>query len=382
MLTTRTGSCVALSCPATPDVHQQHHHQQQQQQQHQQHQVKKLFETWPVKGRKVFALEAEVRPEVACCSCGGVGGGGGGGGFERRARLLPEPMSDVCPYPLQGNLPVTSSSSSSSDSSSSSRPSSSSSSGVGESSTSTVDVVGGGVPSVCRQPQQVEPVGTVATAAAIRCCRSTMDSCYSLDLERIVNTVNRLDACGWYYGQLSWQQATDLLRSQPVGTFLLRDSSDPMFLFALSVQTERGPTSVRIHYGDGQFKLDAETTLFGAMPLFDCVVQLVDYYVQLVGQSDKSKAHVWLDDSGRRDLPVRLSRPLYCRVPRLQHLSRLAINRRVNQAAAAASSTSATSGGHHHHHQHPVRTPLQRLAATDLLPKSLLTYIGEYPYQR
>ena len=86
---------------------------------------------------------------------------------------------------------------------------------------------------------------------------------YSLDYERIASTVTKLEESGWYYGQLSWQQATDLLKGKQVGTFLIRDSSDSMYLFALSVQTERGPTSIRIHYCNGQFKLDAEDLLVG-----------------------------------------------------------------------------------------------------------------------
>jgi len=176
---------------------------------------------------------------------------------------------------------------------------------------------------------------------------------YSLDYERIASTVTKLEESGWYYGQLSWQQATDMLKGKQVGTFLIRDSSDSMYLFALSVQTERGPTSIRIHYCNGQFKLDAEDLLVGNMPLFDCVVKLVDYYVKL-SQTDKAKAHVWLDVSGRRDRPIQICRPLYHRVPQLQHLCRLVLNGQV---------------------------PIQRINQLNL-PKSLETFLRNYPYER
>lgn len=179
-----------------------------------------------------------------------------------------------------------------------------------------------------------------------------MDSS-SLDLDRISSTWNKLEASGWYHGQLSWQQATNKLKSTPVGTFLIRDSSDPMYLFALSVQTERGPTSIRIHYSNGQFKLDAEALLAGNMPLFDCVVKLVDYYVKL-SQTEKAKAHVWLDTTGRRDRQIQLSRPLYHQVPQLQHLCRLVLNGQV---------------------------PIQRINELNL-PKSIQSFIKDYPYQR
>lgn len=173
----------------------------------------------------------------------------------------------------------------------------------------------------------------------------------SRDLERIKNTLNKLETSGWYYGQLSWQQATNKLKSTPVGTFLIRDSSDPMHLFSLSVQTERGPTSIRIHYSDGEFKLDAEDLLAAKMPSFPCVVALVDHYVNL-SQTDKAKAHVWLDVMGRRDCHIQLRRPLYHQVPQLQHLCRLVINGQV---------------------------PIERI---NQLPKSFQSFIKDFPYKR
>lgn len=101
-----------------------------------------------------------------------------------------------------------------------------------------------------------------------------------------------------------------LLAKTAPGTFLIRDSSDPNYLFTLSLQTgkrilssfhslppfqemrnwtnkgihyvpERGPTSVRLVYYDGGFRLDAaDQRLIGALPSFPNVVQLVQYYVE------------------------------------------------------------------------------------------------------
>lgn len=150
------------------------------------------------------------------------------------------------------------------------------------------------------------------------------------DLSRVQEALRTLRTSGYYYEGLSWQEADRLLRDRAVGTFLVRDSSDNRFLFALSVQTERGPTSARIHYRKGQFRLDSEDALSSCMPWFTCVVRLVEHYVQL-SRSAKGQMCVWLDGHGRRDLPIMLARPLYRELLPLQHLCRLALNR----AAAA-----------------------------------------------
>lgn len=53
---------------------------------------------------------------------------------------------------------------------------------------------------------------------------------------------------------LSLQGARTLLKDASVGAFVIRDSGDRNFIFSLSVQTERGPTSVRLHFEEGFFR--------------------------------------------------------------------------------------------------------------------------------
>lgn len=65
-----------------------------------------------------------------------------------------------------------------------------------------------------------------------------------------------------------------------IGTFLVRDSSDARYLYALSLQTDKGPTSVRIHYSSSGFRLDASNTgMADHLPRFRTVLDLVDHYV-------------------------------------------------------------------------------------------------------
>lgn len=139
------------------------------------------------------------------------------------------------------------------------------------------------------------------------------------DLEHLSATLRDLSECGWYYGPMSRRQSASLLQNSPVGLFLLRDSSDPRFLFSLSVQTALGPTSVRIHYSCGRFQLDAEPSLAGAVPTFPSVVALVEHYVGLGGPQ--------LCLSGSKYSHVLLKAPLYRTFPSLKHLARLEINR-------------------------------------------------------
>lgn len=183
------------------------------------------------------------------------------------------------------------------------------------------------------------------------------------DLQRLSLTIKALRTCGWYYEGLSWQDSAAILMSTSPGTFLVRDSSDPRFLFSLSVQTDRGPTSVRLHYVNGNFRLDAEPKLAPVMPVFDCVVKLVEYYVNVTNgrkpssSSSKCKEQVWVDCTGHTYSSILLTRPLYQkdRFPSLQHLARLAINK-------------LSQNGHY--------------VPTYSLPVTLNRYLNEYPYSQ
>ncbi|XP_076312171.1 suppressor of cytokine signaling 2-like isoform X1 [Tachypleus tridentatus] len=183
------------------------------------------------------------------------------------------------------------------------------------------------------------------------------------DFQRINRTIQKLKMCGYYYEGLSWQQASNLLQDKQVGTFLVRDSANPRFLFSVSVQTERGPTSIRIHYSRGQFRLDCPDSLVVRMPLFECVLQLVEYFVRL-SQSIKASFCVWLDDSGRRDIRVRLYKPLYKHVLSLQHLCRLTANKRLQARADPALGSWLADDS----------------IDTLEIPKPVKAYLRDYPY--
>ncbi|XP_044759453.1 suppressor of cytokine signaling 2-like isoform X2 [Coccinella septempunctata] len=184
-----------------------------------------------------------------------------------------------------------------------------------------------------------------------------------MDLERLLNTVRALRLSGWYYEGITYQQSHELLKNAEVGTFLVRNSSDPRFLFSLSVQTERGPTSVRLYYQQGFFRLDAQPHLLAAMPMFPCVLALVEHYVNQ-SKLCKNSSQVWVDFTGKWYSPIVLERPLRKNQepPSLKHLARIAINRELKLSTK------------------PKVAFLTPPHAQLELPKSLTAYLEEYPY--
>merc|ERR1712179_781107 len=99
-----------------------------------------------------------------------------------------------------------------------------------------------------------------------------------------------LTTCDYYHGPISWQDSSQLLSACEEGTFLVRDSQDPNFMYSLSFQRGKseGPTSVRIHYSHTQavWRLDSHQSIHAMMPSFPSIVELVQYYVNLTNTTD------------------------------------------------------------------------------------------------
>ncbi|XP_011498339.1 PREDICTED: uncharacterized protein LOC105362576 [Ceratosolen solmsi marchali] len=146
------------------------------------------------------------------------------------------------------------------------------------------------------------------------------------DVARLAEVRRLLQTCGWYHEGLSWQQSENLLKDAPVGRWLMRDSSDSRYTFAISVQTARGPTSVRVFYFMGKFRLDAEPRLALTMPLFDCPIKMLEYYCEYSKHVDDHRQEVWLDYSGQIYSQIYLSEPLVKEVRSLSQLARIAVN--------------------------------------------------------
>lgn len=86
------------------------------------------------------------------------------------------------------------------------------------------------------------------------------------DYDRLGRSMRALQEACFYYQDLDSDSARALLEKAPEGTFLVRDSSDAKFLFAITVKTAKGATSVRIQYYRGFFQLDCEDQMKRKLP--------------------------------------------------------------------------------------------------------------------
>uniref|UniRef100_UPI0037E8290D cytokine-inducible SH2-containing protein-like n=1 Tax=Semicossyphus pulcher TaxID=241346 RepID=UPI0037E8290D len=182
------------------------------------------------------------------------------------------------------------------------------------------------------------------------------------DLRCITTTFQYLHTSGWYWGSISASEAREALLQRPEGTFLLRDSSHPQYMLALSVKTRCGPTSVRIEYSGGSFWLDSISPGLPQLQSFPDVLSLIQHYTGS-GQTPRGPASKDIHPETKPDpdkhaakdsgVPLRLMHPLHKpeAFPSLQHLSRLTLNRHTTDC-------------------------------TDLLPlpKTLLRYLQDYPF--
>ncbi|KAE8593793.1 hypothetical protein XENTR_v10019320 [Xenopus tropicalis] len=154
------------------------------------------------------------------------------------------------------------------------------------------------------------------------------------DYERVETALERLEASGYYWSTLSGTEAKKLLSDQPVGSFLIRDSSDHHHLFTLSLRTSAGITNLRIKLEGPSFYL--ETVAGAESPhTFPCVVKLVEHYMRLTaaGESDSNLCYIEGND---QPVPLMLTQPLNCKVVSLQYLCKRTVV--ANMPAEASSS--------------------------------------------
>ncbi|XP_028855180.1 cytokine-inducible SH2-containing protein-like [Denticeps clupeoides] len=148
------------------------------------------------------------------------------------------------------------------------------------------------------------------------------------DLCCLRSTFHHLHTSGWYWGGISAAEAKDLLIHASEGTFLVRDSSHPLFMLTLSVKTQRGPTNVRIEYSRGQFRLDSSSPELPRLMSFPDIPSLVHHYVSSSQAGEEAKPGTAVPPKDNVVL-LKLRRPFRQpeAFPSLQHLTRLTINR-------------------------------------------------------
>ncbi|XP_067830702.1 suppressor of cytokine signaling 1-like [Heptranchias perlo] len=124
--------------------------------------------------------------------------------------------------------------------------------------------------------------------------------------EMVNRTLRTLNESGFYWGPLSVERAHAMLTTEPVGTFLVRDSTQADQLFSLSIRAEKEPVSMRIMFKKEHFWFNNAH--------FDCVVKLLEYCM------DSTAKKPFLFEGG---VSVVFSKPLRMNpVPKLQELCR------------------------------------------------------------
>lgn len=156
--------------------------------------------------------------------------------------------------------------------------------------------------------------------------------------QQVMRAHRKLQESGFYFGAIGGRQANYLLRTEPPGTFLIRDSSDHRHFFTLSVQTTRGAKNLRIHSQEGGFFLEADPQNTEELPRFDCVVKLIAHYMgkgsdvgrtvdgACGGTPAVKERTFYLIQSGGEKIPLELRRPLFSSLSSLQHMCRRTLN--------------------------------------------------------
>lgn len=194
------------------------------------------------------------------------------------------------------------------------------------------------------------------------------------DFDCLSKTMYCLKESGWFHEGLSWNDSEALLTGSKSGTFVVRESLNPNFLFAITVQTQqKEPTSVRVQYSNGKFRLDCVTQVTPIVPRFRCVVDLIEYYVMrrhkkhikgmVMNQggefSNILTNQVFVDEHGNINSAVLLRKPLRSNVPSLMHFARISINKQLRK-----------------HNKSLLVDKIDQL----ILPKSLKKFLENYPY--
>ncbi|XP_061564866.1 suppressor of cytokine signaling 3b [Cololabis saira] len=159
--------------------------------------------------------------------------------------------------------------------------------------------------------------------------------------QQVMRALHKLKESGFYWGAVGGREASSLLRSEPPGTFLIRDSSDHHHFFTLSVQTARGTKNLRIHSEGSGFFLQPDPQNTQELPQFDCVLKLIAHYMgkgpdtgrtrdaAAGGHSGETKAkgrNVYLIHTDGEKIPLELQRPLLTSLSSLQHMCRRTLN--------------------------------------------------------
>ena len=173
-----------------------------------------------------------------------------------------------------------------------------------------------------------QPCKTCTGSVSASGCPVKMSCCEEDDhLSGLHETVLKLPKLGWYYGNISVEEAESILEKEPNGSFLVRDTNDTpkhTELYTITFKLRGRCGSVRIEYAKGYFTLSLADP---GLPLFRTMMDLIGYcYNRSVVQ--KKPVCILSGHHNSRDLYLFLKKPVdrHTKMHSLQHFCRLSIH--------------------------------------------------------
>ena len=137
----------------------------------------------------------------------------------------------------------------------------------------------------------------------------------------LLDTILTLPKSGYYYGNITVEEAERMLKNEPNGAFLVRDSRDSsdsenrtdLYTITFKIQNKYG--SVRVDYAKGYFSLSLQDS---GLPLFRTMMDLVSFcYNRSV--VEKLPVCVLTGHSRHQDVHLYLTKPV-CRHKQMHSL--------------------------------------------------------------
>lgn len=141
----------------------------------------------------------------------------------------------------------------------------------------------------------------------------------------LTSSFDQLKMSGFYWYNLSKQDAEKKLQNRKFGDFLVRDSRMDSCLFTISTKAKTRVVHIRTIYSKGKFSIEGE--FYGLEPKFDNFVSLIEYYVNC----SKSGSMLTLSSTKNRKYCIQLLRAVRTSCPSLKHLCRTRINSLVKE---------------------------------------------------
>jgi hypothetical protein len=157
-------------------------------------------------------------------------------------------------------------------------------------------------------------------------------SCCELSINRsgLQETLKALPSIGWYYGNITVDEAERLLQDEPNGAFLVRDTTDSpkhTELFTITFKIRSCCGSLRVDYSKGYFTLSLSDP---GLPLFRTLMDLVGYSLNR-SVVQRKPVCVLTGQHQSRNVFLYLTKPVnrHYKMHSLQHHCRRAIRENV-----------------------------------------------------